>query len=141
MSFLLDTDVVSEWAGVRPDSNVIDWFADVDEDDVFMSVISFAELGRGVELLPAGQRRDDLGRWIAHDLTERFSGRILAVDRSVAEGWGRVMARGQRSGRTPTAMDAFFAATAESHDLTLVTRNVRDFEGLGVPLLNPWEAG
>lgn len=140
MSFLLDTNVVSEWVKARPDSNVIAWLADVSEDDVFMSVISFAELRRGVELLPAGQRRDDLGRWVADDLTERFSGRILPVDRSVADRWGRVVARSQRSGRALSAMDAFFAATAESHDLTLATRNVRDFEGLGVSLLNPWEA-
>lgn len=105
-----------------------------------MSVVSLAELRRGVELLPAGRRREDLAAWIAGELTERFHGRILDVDRRIADGWALAMARGQRSGRTMTAMDAFFAATAESHSLTLVTRNARDFEGLGVPLFDPWEA-
>jgi predicted nucleic acid-binding protein len=140
LSYLLDTNVVSEWARPQPEPNVVAWLAALDEDDVFMSVVSFAELGRGVELLPPGRRREGLATWIARDLTERFHGRVLDVDRRVADCWGHLMARCQRSGRTPTAMDAFFAATAESHGLTLVTRNVRDFEGLNVPLLNPWDA-
>lgn len=140
MSYLLDTSVVSEWVKPRPEPGVVAWLAAVDEDDVFMSVVSFAELSRGVELLPPGQRRQELASWIAEDLTERFHGRVLDVDRRIADAWGHLMARCQRSGRTPTAMDAFFAATAESHGLTLVTRNVRDFEALDLPLLNPWEA-
>lgn len=140
MSYLLDTNVLSEWVKPAPEANVVAWLEAVDEDDVFMSVVSFAELGRGVELLPPGRRRQDLAIWIAEDLTERFHGRVLDVDRRVADAWGHVMVRCQRSGRTPTPMDAFFAATAESHGLTLVTRNVRDFEGLNVPLLDPWAA-
>jgi predicted nucleic acid-binding protein len=140
LSYLLDTDVVSEWAKPRPDQRIVAWLEAVDEDEVFMSVISFAELRRGVEVLPQGQRRKDLAIWINQDLPDRFDGRVLDVDRRVADAWGRVMARGQRSGRTMTAMDAFFAATAESYALTLVTRNVRDFESLGVPILDPWDA-
>jgi toxin FitB len=119
---------------------VVAWLGEVDEDEVFMSVISFAELRRGIEMLPAGRRREDLATWVAGDLTDRFHGRILDVDRRVADGWGLLMASGRRSGKTLTAMDAFFASTAASHSLTLVTRNTRDFEGLGVPLLNPWDA-
>jgi toxin FitB len=115
--------------------------AAVDEDDVFMSVVSFAELRRGVELLPAGQRRERLTTWIAEDLTARFDGRVLDVDRRVADAWGRLMARSQRTGKVLTAMDAFFAATAESHEMTLVTRNTQDFANLGVPLHNPWGVG
>lgn len=140
MSFLLDTNVVSEWAKPRPEPTVVTWLAAVDEDEVFMSVISFAELRRGVELLPAGERRERLASWIAEDLTARFHGRVLDVDRRVADAWGRIMSHGQRVGRVLGAMDAFFAATAESHDLTLVTRNVKDFERLGLPLHNPWAA-
>ena len=138
MSYLLDTNVLSEWVKQRPEPTVVAWLEAVDEDDVFLSVISFAELRRGVELLPAGRRREDLATWIAEDLTERFHDRVLHVDRHVADAWGRVMARSQRSGRSLTAMDAFFAATAASRDLTLATRNVKDFEGLGVPILDPW---
>jgi predicted nucleic acid-binding protein len=139
VSFLLDTNVVSEWVRPRPDEKLVAWLAEVDEEQVFISVVSFAELGRGVDLLPAGRRRDRLADWIADDLAARFDGRVVDVDRRVADAWGRIMARSQRAGRGLGSMDAFFAATAESHELTLVTRNVRDFDGVGIPLHNPWE--
>jgi predicted nucleic acid-binding protein len=141
VSFLLDTNVVSEWVRPRPDHNVVAWLAEVDEEQVFMSVVSFAELRHGVDLLPAGRRRDRLEDWIADDLATRFDGRVLDIERRVADAWGRVMARSQRAGRRLGSMDAFIAATAESHELTLVTRNVRDFDGVGIPLHDPWEHG
>jgi predicted nucleic acid-binding protein len=141
VSFLLDTNLISEWVRPRPEPRVVAWFAAVDEDQVFVSVISFAELRRGVELLPVGQRRERLATWIADDLTARFHGHTLDVDRRVADTWASVMARSQRAGRTLATMDGLVAATAESHDLTLVTRNVRDFECLDLPLHNPWADG
>jgi predicted nucleic acid-binding protein len=140
VSFLVDTNVVSEWVKPRPEPRVVAWLDGVDEEQVFMSVITFAELGRGVAILPAGQRRTRLAEWIAHDLTARFEGRVLGVDRRVADSWAQLMARSHGMGRKIPVMDAFFAATAESHDLTLVTGNVRDFDGIGVQLLNPWDA-
>jgi len=139
MSFLLDTNVISEWVRPRPDTNVVAWLEEVDEEQVFLSVVSFAELRRGIELLPSGRRRDRLEDWVANDLRERFHGRVLDVDWQVADAWGRIMARGQLAGRRLGSMDGFFAATAEANQLALVTRNVRDFGGLGVPLHNPWE--
>ena len=139
MSFLLDTNVISEWVKPEPDTNVVAWFAEVDEDQVFLSVVSFAELRRGLELMPPGRRRERLEDWVANDLTARFDGRVLDIDWRVADAWGRVTARGQRAGRKVGSMDAFFAATAESHQLTLVTRNVKDFGGLTIPIENPWE--
>jgi predicted nucleic acid-binding protein len=140
VSFLLDTNVVSEWTKPRPNPNVVAWLAELEEDQAFMSVISLAELRRGVELLPAGRRREDLRKWIVDDLIARFEDRVLDVDSQVAEAWGRIMARSQRAGQTLAPIDAFFAATAESHALTLSTRNVRDFEGLGITLHNPWHS-
>ncbi len=78
---------------------------------------------------------------MSNDLTERFEGHVLEVDGRVADAWGRIMARSQRAGHTLGSMDAIFAATAESHALTLVTRNARDFDALGIPVLNLWERG
>ncbi len=138
MSFLLDTNVVSEWAKPAPDRNVISWLAEVDEDRVFISVISFAEIRRGVELMPAGRRRERLAQWLAEELPARFEERILAIDQQVAETWGVIMVRGQKAGLTLGSMDAFVAATAEAHGLTLVTRNVKDFEEVGISLFDPW---
>ena len=138
MSFLLDTNVVSEWVKPGPDPNVVTWLSEVDEDRVFLSVVTFAEVRRGVELMPAGRRRERLAAWLADELPVRFEGRILGIDRQVAEGWGVVMARAQQGGAGLGSMDAFFAATAVAHRLTLVTRNVRDFEVTGISLFDPW---
>ena len=139
MSFLLDTNVVSEWVKPQPSPQVVAWLNEVDEDRVFLSVASLAEIRRGVEIMPQGKRRDRLFGWLTGDLPVRFEGRILDIDRRISETWGIVMARGQKTGLNVHVMDAFLAATAEAHGLTLVTRNVQHFLKLGTPLLNPWQ--
>ncbi len=140
MSFLLDTNVVSEWVKPRPAAGVIAWLAEVDEDRVFLSVVSLAELRFGVERMPAGARRKQLDLWLGEELPLRFEDRILPVDASVAELWGRLVARAEATGRTMGIMDGFLAATAKLHRLTLVTRNVADFSALGPAVFNPWAA-
>ena len=139
MSFLLDTNVVSEWVKAAPNANVVAWLGAVDEESVFLSVMTLAELRRGVELLPVGRRRTRLERWVADDLTSRFEDRIVPVDRLVAEAWGLIMVRSLGAGHNLGVMDGFFAATAAAHQLTLVTRNTSHFERLGIQHLNPWE--
>jgi hypothetical protein len=139
VSFLLDTNVISEWVRPQPDRNVIAWTAGLDEDRVFISVISFAEIRRGVEILPNGRRRERLAAWLAEDLPARFEQRILDTDLRVAETWGMLMARGPKIGLTLGSMDAFIAATARAHGLTLATRNIKDFQRLGLSLLDPWQ--
>ena len=138
MSFLLDTNVVSEWTRPRPDTGVVRWLAEADEDRVFISVVTLAELRHGIERLPAGARRDRLALWLTEQVPARFEARVLPVDAETAHCWGRVMARAQAAGRPIGTMDAFIAATAERHDLVLVTRNVSDFAAAGIRLLNPW---
>ena len=137
MSFLLDTNAVSEWVKPRPDPGLIGWMEAADEDRVFISVISLAELSYGVERLPARKRRRRLEEWLRHELPLRFEGRILPIDNEVAEAWGKTVSRSEAAGRPIGAMDAFLAATAEVHRLTLVTRNVSDFPLLKT-VLNPW---
>lgn len=138
MIYLLDTNVVSEWVKQRPDANVIGWLADADEDRICLSVITFAEIRQGVEQMPAGRRHDALKLWLQDELPARFEGRILTIDLLVADAWGAIMARSSEMGIGLGAMDAFFAATSKAHGLTLVTRNTRHFEKVGIPLLNPW---
>jgi toxin FitB len=138
VNFLLDTNVLSEWAKLRPDTGVIAWLAEADEDRVFISVVTIAELRHGIERLPAGARRNRLDIWLSEQVPARFDARVLSIDVETADTWGRVVVRGQASGRPVGTMDAFIAATAERHDLTLVTRNVSDFDVLGIRLLNPW---
>lgn len=139
MNFLLDTNVVSEWTKPRPDSGVVDWLAQIDEDTVFLSVVTFAELRHGIERLPASKRRKQLDEWLRGDLPLRFEQRILQVDGAVADEWGRLVARRDALGRPIHAMDALIAATAQVHALTLVTRNAADFEASVESVVNPWK--
>jgi predicted nucleic acid-binding protein len=136
--YLLDTNVVSEWAKPRPNPGVIEWLDEVDEDEVFLSVVTFAELRRGIERLAAGARRKRLDRWLGEDLPSRFDGRIAPVDGAIADEWGRLVARHETAGRPIHALDALIAATAQIHGFTLVTRNVADFKLSVKSLLNPW---
>jgi predicted nucleic acid-binding protein len=137
MSFLLDTNAVSEWVKPRPNPGLIGWMESTDEDRVFISVITLAELRYGVERMAAGSRRSRLEQWLRDELPLRFEGRILPVDVDVAEAWGTTLSRSEAAGRPIGAMDAFLAATAEIRRLTLVTRNVSDFPLLK-KVLNPW---
>lgn len=138
MSFLLDTNVVSEWVRPRPDSGVVDWLADVDEDRVFVSVVTLAELRHGVERLADGARRRRLDAWLTDELPMRFEGRVLPIDAAIADAWGRLVARSEASARPIGVADAFIAATVQVHGLTLVTRNAADFERTLPTVLNPW---
>lgn len=138
MSFLLDTNVISEGGRPRPDPGVMAWLASVDEEQLHLSVISLAELPHGIERLESGRRKAALDLWLTEDLPTRFDGRLLLVDAETADQWGRVVARAQAAGRPIGAMDAFLAAVAQQHQLTLVTRNLSDFENVGIRLFNPW---
>ena len=138
MSFLLDTNVVSEWVKSRPDRSVVAWLAAVDEDQVFISVVTLAELRYGIERMAPSRRRNRLAQWLRDDLPLRFDGRVLSIDPIVAEAWGKVVARSEAAGRPIGATDALIAATAEAHGLTLVTRNVPDFEASIKAIINPW---
>lgn len=137
MNFLLDTNAVSEWVKPRPNPGLVGWMESEDEDRMFISVASLAELRYGVERLPAGRRRNRLEEWLQYELRLRFENRILPVDPTVAEAWGRTVSRSEAAGRPMGIMDAFLAATAETHELTLVTRNTSHFQLLKA-LLNPW---
>lgn len=140
MRYLLDTNVISEWVKPRPDAGVVAWLAAADEDSLYLSVIAFAEIRLGIALLPPGRGRTQLATWLDQDLDDRFEGRILAIDRSISEAWAGIVARGRARGATPPILDAFIAATALVHGMTVVSRNVRQLERLEVPVLDPWRA-
>jgi predicted nucleic acid-binding protein len=138
VNFLLDTNVISEWTKPRPNEGVIRWLADADEDRVLLSVVTLAELRYGVERLPVGARRRRLDGWLNGEILTRFEARILPVDAAIAHAWGAIVARRDAAGRPIGNIDAFIAATAKHHELALVTRDVTDFEGLGLRLIDPW---
>jgi predicted nucleic acid-binding protein len=140
MTYLLDTNVVSEWIRPQPSASLAAWLDDVDEDRLYLSVATFAEIRHGIERMAPGRRRQSLMRWLDGDLAERFADRFLTIDRTVAAWWGVVMARASASGNSMATMDGFLAATAAAHELTIATRDAADFRGAGVAVFNPWAA-
>lgn len=138
VNYLLDTNVLSEPQRPRPDQQVMAWLDQVDEDRTYLSVITVGEIARGVELLDDGKRKTALRRWLDTDLPARFGTRLLPIDRETALVWGGVMATAKAAGRGLGVMDAWIAASALRYGLTLVTRNIKDFDGLDVALLDPW---
>jgi toxin FitB len=137
VNFLLDTNVVSEWVKPRPNAGLMRWSESVDEDRVFLSVASLAELRYGIERMAAGKRRQHLEQWLENEIPRRFEGRIFPIDSSIADFCGRIFRRYESMGQQIEIIDAFLAATAEVYDLTMVTRNVSDFVVLR-DVLNPW---
>jgi predicted nucleic acid-binding protein len=138
VNFLLDTNVVSEWIRPYPNPGVVAWLADADEDRVFISVVTLAELRHGIERLPAGRRRKRLNEWLQDELLLRFDDRILPIDDAVADAWGRIVVHRETLGRPISVMDAFIAATAQVRKLTLATRNQADFATSVEAIVNPW---
>ncbi len=139
--FLIDTNVLSEYNRPGgPDAGVKRWLETSDRQSQYVSVITLAEIQKGIELLAEGKRRFQLEQWLKQDLEAWFSGRILPVDRLVASRWASLVTQGARAGRPLPTVDSLIAATALAYDLTIVTRNTRDFEGIGATLVNPWSA-
>jgi len=137
--FLLDTNIPSELIRARPERRVESWFYAQDEKSLYLCAISIGELRRGFVILSAGRRRADLERWLEDDLLPRFRGRILPITYSIADRWGALDGECQLKGNPLNTADGLIAATALEHELTVVTRNVKDFAGLGVAVFNPWE--
>ena len=135
--FLLDTNIISEVRkGERCDPRVAAWFAGVRDTDLFISVLVTGEIRRGVERLRGRDphRAEALERWL-EALFAAYADRVLPVDARVADAWGRLGAA-----RPVPVIDGLLAATARVHDMTLVvTRDTADVDGLGVPVLNPFE--
>ena len=140
MRLLLDTNVLSEVTKPRPNEAVLKWLNGLDEDRTFISIVSITEIRRGVALMDAGRKRDALDEWLTYDLPQRFENRIIPVEGPAALAWGDLMALAKRSGRGLASMGGLIAATAVAHQLTLATRNTKDFEGFGIDIIDAWTA-
>ncbi len=138
--FLLDTNVISEYPRAwPPDVRVKRWVDTQNEDTLYLSVLTFGEIRKGVTLLPASKKRDQLERWLESDLSARFANRLSPINGAIAEIWGAMAGQAHLKGITLAIIDGLMAATAKHHDLTVVTRNVKDFSIWGVPITNPWQ--
>ena len=139
MKYLLDTCLISELVKKEPNSAVVNWLDEQDEQTLFLSVLNLGELQKGISKLSDGARKDVLQSWVVLDLIERFTGRILDIDMETALCWGRIQGEAEQAGVKLPVMDSLIAATAAAHGLMIVTRNVRDMEKCGVKVCNPWE--
>jgi predicted nucleic acid-binding protein len=138
--YFLDTNCISELVCAQPEPRVLAWMEAADETLLHLSVLTLGEIRKGLAGLPQGKRRTRLEAWLELELRARFAGRILPIDAAVADRWGLLAAEAKREGRTLSAVDGLLAATAWQHNLAIVSRNVHDFAGTRVQLLNPWKA-
>ena len=136
--FLLDTNVVSELVKPRPILSVTHWIKRTDESLLYLSVLTLGEIRKGIASLPDAKRRASLEAWLDRDLALRFSGRILPIDHSVADRWGRIAGSPAARKSPLPVIDGLLAATALHHDLTLVTRDTKHLAAAGVPFFDPW---
>jgi toxin FitB len=138
--YLVDTNLPSELTKPVPDERVTEFLIGAAKERVYVSVVTIGEIAKGIGGLPEGKRRAELRAWLDEVMRPWFAGRVLPVTESIAERWGSLTADQRRQGKQITMADGLIAATALEHGLTLATRNVKDFSGLGLELVNPWES-
>ncbi|MBF0558190.1 MAG: type II toxin-antitoxin system VapC family toxin [Nitrospirae bacterium] len=136
MSYLLDTNIVSETIRKNPNRSVITWLDHIPGEALFISVLTLGEIRKGIEALSDKKRREKLRLWLEHELPAWFEGRVLPVNLAVADRWGRLLAEAVRP---LPAIDSLLAATALHYELRLVTRNARDFDYPGLEVINPFD--
>jgi predicted nucleic acid-binding protein len=139
MNYLLDTCVLSEFTRRQPNPHVIDWLNSIDEEQLFMSVITVGEIQRGIERLPDSSRKTELLTWMNTGLIQRFAGRMVPVDAPTMFLWGSLTARMETAGRPIGVMDSLIIASALRNNLIVATRNVTDFLPTGIQIINPWD--
>src|SRR5688572_26773459 len=135
MSYLIDTNVISEMVKKEANKKVMEWIKAVPSESLYLSVISLGEIRKGIEKITDSRKKEKLRIWLEHELPAWFGHRILNIDKHVMERWGKLHAEAKRS---IPAIDSLIAATALHHDLAIVTRNAIDFNFPGLEVINPW---
>jgi len=138
--YLLDTNCLSELVRLKPEPRVAAWIEAVDESVLYLSVLTFGEIRRGLAALPQSKRRTNLETWLEVELRARFAGRILPIDITVADRWGLLAAQTKAKGEPLSIIHGLLAATALHYNLTFVTRNIKDVIATGVATLDPWDS-
>ena len=136
---ILDTNIVSELMRLAPEPVVLDWFAQHQNDDLYLTAISEAELRTGVAIMPPGKRRDQIHAAISLMIAEDFACRILPFDSPAARCYAEIASARRAMGRPILEADCQIAAIAQAYGATVATRNVRDFEGCGIEIDNPFD--
>jgi len=138
LKYLLDTCVISELIKPQPNKNVIEWIQQQDEENLYLSVLTLGEIEKGIEKSSNEARKRKLQLWVNEDLTQRFAGRILPIDKAVAVKWGIIQGVAELKGKTMPAIDGLIAVSGLVYDCIVVTRNTADMQQSTAELFNPW---
>ena len=137
MKYLLDTNIISETVRPQPNKNLQEWLSEIPSESLFISVLTLGEIRRGIEMLKDSKRKSHLVLWLEQELPKWFGENVLPIDQEVAERWGYITSMKQH--HQLRAIDSLLAATALTHNLKMVTRNIKDFDVPGLEVLNPFE--
>jgi predicted nucleic acid-binding protein len=140
LNYLLDTNVLSEATRPHPDARAAAWLGSRPSLTLFVSLVSIAEIRKGILLLPEGRKRTKLGSWLESELLPAFANRVIPLGDVEMKEWASLQAETEKKGHRLPVVDSLIAATARCHGLTLATRNIQDFRHCGIPVLSPWEA-
>ena len=138
MKYLLDTCVISEVIKQKPNRKVALWLQEQEETNLYLSVLTFGEIEKGIEQSVNEEKKKRLRLWVEEDLKQRFEGRILPIDMRVASRWGEVQGKSEIIGRPLPAIDGLIAVTGLVNNCVVVTRNVTDMQQSPVELFDPW---
>jgi toxin FitB len=139
MKWLLDTNILSELRRPQPEPRVTSFVADRPLELLWVSTVTLAEIRFGIELVTEPAARAELSDWLTHKIRPMFATRVLPLNEDILLKWRLLVEEGRKTGHTYSQPDLLIAATALHHGLIVVTRNTRDFEKAGVPVVNPWE--
>ena len=138
MNYLLDTNILCEATKPQPDSHVAAWLSARPALTLFVSLVSIAEIRKGILMLPEGKKRTKLESWLESELLPAFANRLIPLGEVEMNEWSALLANAEKKGHTLPVVDSLIAATARCHGLTLATLNIPDFRHCGIPLHNPW---
>ena len=139
MKYLLDTCVISEMIKPKPDENVISWLEEQDENSLYLSVLTFGEIEKGIEKASNQIRKQKIRLWVEDDLKKRFEGRIIPISFTIAAEWGKMQGKSKLLGKPLPTMDGLIAVSGLVSQCIVVTRNISDMEQSSAELFNPWE--
>jgi toxin FitB len=137
--FLIDTNVISEFVKSEPNPRVVHWFESADPDTLFARVLTLGEIRMAIENMPLSKRRAELEQWLEQGVPAWFQSNLLPVTEAIADRWALLTIQAKKRGAQVDTADGLIAATAVEHKLSIVTRNVKDFEELGIGIVNPWD--
>jgi len=139
VKYLLDTNVISEFISKNPNQKVVDYILTLDETDLYLSAITIGEIKVGIEKLDNSRKKDILLQWLEKDLLNRFDNKIIPVDTDVMLKWGAINNKLKKLGTPLPIMDSLIGASCEVYNMTLLTRNEKDFKNISIQIINPFK--